>query len=146
MSVPGFEALITKVSASLPELSLEKLEQFRQEETEHYFMLVEALEKIGADPTAVTPCADSASVASMGLIQVLNDPRTTVPQCVEAILIAELADNDGWDLLLKICTEAGLTEQVEKFQIAKMQEEKHLNFMRRWLEDLTLENKARVKH
>jgi hypothetical protein len=141
-----YDALITKCEGALPDLSLRDLRQFREEELEHYFMLKDVIEKIGADPTAMTPCADASSVASLGLIQVLNDPRTTVPQCVEAILIAELTDNEGWDLLLMFATEFGLKEEASRFKAAKMQEEIHLEFMRRWLEQMTFENKAAVAH
>lgn len=137
-----YDALIIKCSASIPGMPLEILNQFREEEAQHFFLLKDVIESLGADPTAQTPCADTSAVASMGLMQVLNDPRTTVPQCVEAILIAELADNDGWGLLLQLAHEAGLSEAVEKFKVAQLQEDKHLAFIRNWLAEMTLANKS----
>ena len=136
-----YDALLLKCSAAMPNMSLDTVRSFREEEAEHFFRVKEVMEAIGADPTAMTPCADSAAVASMGIMQVLNDPRTTIPQCVEAILIAELADNDGWDLLIKLVEDAGLKDAAENFRVAKQQEDKHLLYMRQWLQQLTLEGK-----
>ena len=47
-------------------------------------MLVQAMEQLGGDPTAQTPCADVTATASMGLIQVVTDPRTTLAQSLNA--------------------------------------------------------------
>ena len=68
-----------------------------------------------ADPTAMTPCANTAGVASMGIMQVITDPRTTVPQCLSAILTAELADNAGWELLIQLANEMGQDDMVAQF-------------------------------
>lgn len=137
-----YDALILKCSAMIPGMPLDTLQQFRDEEAQHFYMLKEVIESIGADPTAQTPCADTSAVASMGLVQVLNDPRTSVSQCVEALLIAELADNDSWGLLIQLAHEAGLQKAVAKFRIAQLQEDKHLAFIRNWLSERTLSNKA----
>lgn len=141
-----YDALITKCSAALPDLQIDSIRQFREEELQHYFLLMDVIDKMGADPTAVTPCADSSGVMAQGLLQVLSDPRMTVPQCLEAILIAELADNDGWDLLIQICGEVGLDAESRLFRGAKLQEENHLEYMRRWLTQMTLENRAATEH
>lgn len=138
-SVRLYEALILKCSAAFPEMDLQILRQYREEELGHYFLLEDVLEKMGADPTAQTPFADSISVSTLGLIQVVNDPRMTVAQCVEALLMAELADNDAWDLLINMVQEVGMAEEVHQFQNAKIQEDRHLKFLRRWLEEMTLE-------
>lgn len=141
-----YDALLTKCAAALPDFQLDTIGQFREEELQHYFLLTEVIENMGADPTAMTPSADSSGVMAQGLMQVLTDPRMTVPQCVEAILIAELADNDGWDLLIQICGEVGLDSEVRLFRTAKLQEERHLEYMRRWLSQMILENKAVTEH
>ena len=73
-------------------------------------MVEAAIRSIGADPTVQTPSADVDGVASMGLIQVLTDPRTSVAQCLEAILIAELADNDGWQMLILFAEKMGMDD------------------------------------
>jgi hypothetical protein len=61
----------------------------------HFELVRCTIEMMGCDPTAQTPCADLVGVETLGLVQVLTDPRTTVAQCMNAILTAELADNAG---------------------------------------------------
>ena len=66
-----------------PEQPEETLARIRAEELEHFNMLCDAMRSLGGDPTAQTPCADVSAVASSGIMQVLNDPRTTLDQCLE---------------------------------------------------------------
>ena len=83
-------------------LPVELLHQFRDEEAQHFALVWDAMKALGADPTAMTPDADVNAVASSGLMQVLTEPRTSVTQSLHAIHIAELADHDGWVLLIKV--------------------------------------------
>jgi hypothetical protein len=92
-----------------------------------------AMEELGADPTAITPAADVIGVASSGLLQVVTDPRTTLPQSLDALLTAELTDNDGWQMLIELARIYGKEDLVTRFQIAKAAEEVHLAEVRRWL-------------
>jgi hypothetical protein len=109
------------------------LDRIRAEELEHFKLLCDAVVSLGGDPTAVTPCADVAAVASSGLMQVLNDPRTTLAQCLSAMLTAELTDNAGWELLIQLAEEAGETELVGQFLAALGQEQEHLAIIKNWL-------------
>src|SRR5688572_19312817 len=88
-------------------LPMERLQQFRAEEAAHLGMVWDALRKLGADPTCVTPLADTNGVASIGLMQIITDPRMSIAQSLHAIHIAELADNDGWQLLITLAREMG---------------------------------------
>ncbi|MGZ5076026.1 MAG: hypothetical protein ACXV9R_05335, partial [Methylobacter sp.] len=88
------------------------------------------------------PCADSSGVAAMGLMQVMNDPRSTIPQCAEAILIAELADLASWELLAELVGEANLDEYARKFDQAKLTEDNHMRTIKKWLERMTLSNEV----
>jgi hypothetical protein len=92
----------------------------------------------GADPTAQTPCADLTGVESSGLVQSLNDPRTTVAQGLHSILIAELADNAAWELLIELANGTGQTQLVEQFSAALAEEQEHLQQVRTWVQQLTL--------
>jgi rubrerythrin len=112
------------------------LERIRAEELSHFRMLCDAMVQLGGDPTAQTPCADSVATASMGLIQVLTDPRTTLAQCLNAILTAELTDNAGWELLITLTEDAGEAELAGRFLGALAQEEEHLAIVRGWLTSL----------
>jgi hypothetical protein len=109
------------------------LERIRGEEFEHFTMLCEAMAAMGGDPTAQTPCADVTAVASSGFMQVLNDPRTTLAQCLNAMLAVELADNAGWELLAGLADEAGQQDLVPRFLAALDQEHQHLAIIKGWL-------------
>jgi len=84
-----YDALLCKLSAAhLHEggPTREEVEQIREEELQHFMLLTETMESLGGDPTAMTPCADITAVASSGILKVLADPRTTLTQCLDAIL------------------------------------------------------------
>jgi hypothetical protein len=118
---------------SLPEAPLQTLRRIRAEELQHFHMLTATMQQLGGDPTAQTPCADVIAVASMGLMQVLTDPRTTLAQCMNAMVTAELTDNAGWELLAQLADSAGRDELVPRFLEALRQEEDHLRIVKNWL-------------
>jgi len=66
-------------------------------------------------------------------MQVVTDPRTTIPQSLNAILVAELADNASWEMLLQLAEETGHDEMAERFRAALAEEEQHLASVRQWL-------------
>lgn len=111
----------------------EELARIRDEELSHFHLLVGALRGLGADPTAMTPSANVSAVASMGLIQVINDPRATLPDALHAIHVAELTDADGWRLLIETCESVGKEDLAEKMRVAEANETEHLAMVRRWL-------------
>ena len=97
-----------------------------------------ALESIGADPTAQTPCADTVAVASGGIMQVLTDPRTSLAQCLAAMLTAELTDTASWDLLIKLTRESGQDDLIPGFEQGLQREEEHTERVRMWLNQMVL--------
>jgi hypothetical protein len=118
------------------ESPLATLQRIRNEELEHFHLLGECMRHLGGDPTAMTPCADVQATASMGLIQVLTDPRTTLAQCLDAMLTAELTDNAGWELLIQLAEGEGQDELAGRFLGALGQEQEHLAIVKGWLTDL----------
>lgn len=116
-----------------------ELQHFRDEEFAHFEMLRTAILKHGGDPTVETPAADLAGVTSKGVGQVLTDPRTTFLQCLQAILVAELVDNDGWELLANVAKAAGDTDLAERCKRALQEEQNHLQHVRRWLAVRTMQ-------
>jgi ferritin-like metal-binding protein YciE len=65
-------------------------------------------------------------VASMGIVQVLTDPRSSMAQCLSAILTAELTDNAGWELLINLAENLGYDDMKTQFKAALENEEQHL--------------------
>ena len=142
-----YDALIAKFTSRKDEatmLSVDQLQQFRGEEAAHIGLCWDALRQLSADPTCVTPLADTSAVASIGLMQVITDPRTTIAQSLHAIHVAELADNDGWQLLIKLAKEMGQDEMAGRFQTALAEEDRHLASLRTWIEQICL-NEAGVQ-
>lgn len=139
-----YDALITKCAASSNGsiVPIERLREFRNEELEHFKLVERAIRSIGADPTAQTPSADVDGMASIGLVQVLTDPRTSVAHCLEAILIAELADNDAWQLLIMLTEKMGMDDMARDFQNALREEDEHLAHIRQWFKQMVMEDAA----
>jgi rubrerythrin len=118
------------------ETALLTLQRIRAEELGHFRLLCDLVVQLGGDPTAQTPCADVTAAASMGLMQVITDPRTTLAQCLNTILTAELTDNAGWELLGELAQEAGQAGLAEPFSRALEAEQRHLSIVRHWLKAL----------
>lgn len=138
-----YDALLAKcgggAAALDAEVPLDVLERFRNEEAAHALMIAGALEKLGADPTAMTPCADLVGIESQGLMQAITDPRTTLSQSLHAMLIAELADHQGWQLLIALAEQMGHDGLAHDCRTAFGEEERHLASIRAWVAAATLE-------
>lgn len=120
------------------ETGLAILQRIRGDELGHFHLLCECVKALGGDPTAQTPCADVTATASMGLMQVITDPRTTLAQSLSAILTAELTDNAGWELLSELATKVGQPELAARFTDALATEAEHLETVRAWLQSLLM--------
>ncbi|AKU93135.1 ferritin-like domain-containing protein [Vulgatibacter incomptus] len=130
-----YEALLSKFDAASvheEEFTREDLENIHDQELAHYGLLISAFDELGADPTVVTPGADLAGVASAGIRHVLADPRTTFTEGLGAILIAELADNAGWQILSELAERCGLDVLASRFRTALEEEDEHVALIRRW--------------
>ena len=79
-------------------------------------------------------------LASMGIMQVLTDPRSSMAQCLQAMLTAELTDNDGWRLLIQLADNLGHDEMKAEFETALADEEEHLMNVRTWLQESVLDS------
>lgn len=135
-----YESFITKCETAMAQdpasqqIPMDQLREIRDQEAQHFQLLKESIESLGADPTAQTPDADMTGVASMGLMKVVMDSRTTVSQSLEAMLSIELTDNAAWELLIKLAEDMGLTDMSNEFRRALHQEEIHLQRIRQWYE------------
>lgn len=137
-----YELLMAKAQTLLPsDQGLQnRFRKIQSEEMRHFQVLKRSIEQLGGDPTAMTPCADVTSVNSMGLLQTIGDPRTTLSQSLGAILIAEAADNEGWDLLIKLCDAVKEVELKKEFTQCKAEEDEHLRIIRQLVSVATMDN------
>jgi rubrerythrin len=126
--VRAYQAMLAKLEASPSRDSelIATLRQIHDEEASHMRIVKDAMETLGADPTAQTPCADVSGVIGMGAMQVLTDPRTNISQALNALLTLELTDNAAWDLLVDLAQKAGHPHISDTFKHALSQEERHL--------------------
>ena len=113
--------------------TLDDLAEIRDQEAEHFALLVDAMRSLGADPTALTPGGDVAAVESLGIHNVIADPRTTVAQCLHALLVVELTDNAGWEMLAELANDLGHSELGAQFGAALVTEDQHLERIKTWL-------------
>lgn len=132
-----YDALISKLDAygsfeGGP--SRKDLLEIREQELGHALMVQELIKAIGGDPTTVTPCASLQATASRGIGDVLVDPRTSLVDCLEIILIAELADLDSWASLARAAEPLGDAELTKKVAQAQKTELEHLAKIRGWIE------------
>lgn len=136
-----YEAVVNKCKAlgeDEAEPTLEQLQTIGEEELKHFLLLQRVVTDLGGDPTVQSPSADIAAVASLGILQVITDPRTSLTQSLQALLTAELTDNDGWQLLISLADNLGYSELVTEFESALESEEEHLTKVRSWLAVRTL--------
>jgi hypothetical protein len=132
-----YEALISKLDAygefdGGP--SRHQLVEIRDQEHAHALLAQELIRTLGGDPTMVTPCASLQATASRGIVDVLVDPRTSLIDCLEAILAAELVDQDSWAALARSAEPLGDAGMTAKIMQAQQTEVQHLKKLRGWLE------------
>jgi rubrerythrin len=77
------------------------------------------------------------------MVEVVSDrgPRS-ISQSLQAVLTAELADNDGWEMLGALAGELGISDLVEKCDTAFSEEQEHLDKVRAWLTEMTANQAA----
>jgi hemerythrin superfamily protein len=121
------------------QVSAAELRHICDEEFDHFRNLQQTIVRLGGDATVMTPSADVAGVLSKGVVEIIADPRTTFAQCLLALLTAELADNDGWQMLGELAAQLGLDELENQCRTALEAEEEHLEKVRHWLLDATLQ-------
>lgn len=109
------------------------LERIMMDEYNHFQLLMAAIQKLGADPTVQTPSADVQATIGSGPLQVIVDARTNLAQSLEAILVAELADNACWEALVQLARKNGDDELAGQFESAFATEEEHLVRVRSWV-------------
>lgn len=108
------------------------LQQFRGETLEHFLLVRHILDEMGADSTALTPSAALHGMIGLGFTSVLTDPRTDLLQCVECILVAELASCDRWEALVDLAVAVGEEAFVPEISRVLEQKQEQLHRLRLW--------------
>ena len=136
-----YDALLVKcqvADAGLADGEVSMLRYFRDQEAQHFELVAEALKELGGDPTAQTPCADLVGVEGSGMVQAMNDPRTSFLQSLHVMLDAELIDNAGGELLIRLARAAGPGAMAERVEGARQPEGAHLRTLKDLVSRMTL--------
>src|SRR3954447_13644151 len=138
-----YEAMLLKCGGSDSgvnnPIDIAALGHIRDDEEMHFHLVHKFIEQLGADPTAMTPCADVVGVQGFGLMQVISDPRTTIAQALNALLTAELSDNASWELLVELAEQTGHKDMATEFSAALQSEAQHLLMVKGWLREAVLQ-------
>jgi hypothetical protein len=138
-----YEAVIDKLPAftnggGMAGPTVADLRAIQEDELRHVDVVRRAIDKLGGDPTAMTPAADISGVAALGFLQVVCDPRVQLADSLHALLGIELIDNDSWELLIQLARGLGQEDMVEAFTRASDQEHVHLTMVRAWLQSMVM--------
>jgi hypothetical protein len=131
-----YEALISKLDGHgmfRGGPSRADLEHIRDQEHQHLVLAHHMIVQLGGDPTVITPCANVQATASRGIGDVLTDPRTSLIDCLQAIIMIELADNESWEHLGTTIAPLGDQQLEAKIRDAQRTEAEHLTKVRGWL-------------
>lgn len=90
------------------------------------------LAELGADPTAVTPSANRDLLAHRGISELVHDPRTSLLDALEAVLIVELAEHERWSTLIELARASGADDLARMFAAAHTAQAHHVSALRRW--------------
>jgi hypothetical protein len=109
------------------------IEHIHDEEIRHLQLAHNLIVKLGGDPTVVTPYANLQAVATHGVCKVLVDPRTTLVECLDAIIVAELVDHESWEQLAQAFAPLGDKQAEAQIREAERVEGEHMAKVRAWL-------------
>jgi rubrerythrin len=134
-----YDAILERMrSSGDPQIQrmVEQMQEHREDEKRHEEWLEEQIRALGGD--AHTPSEKSILVQaeSQGIEHVIQrDPL--LPHDFHALLVAELADNAGWDLLVQLADEVGDRDAKKEFKKRLHEEEKHLVSVREAVSELS---------
>jgi bacterioferritin (cytochrome b1) len=115
------------------ERMIDRMQRFRDEEWEHEKWLEEQIRELHGDDHLPTEKSVLVLAETQGIERVVHrDPR--LPHDFHALLTAELADNGGWDLLVRIADEFGDYDAKREFRKRLREEQEHVLFVRRAVE------------
>jgi bacterioferritin (cytochrome b1) len=109
---------------------LDQLREIRVEEKEHEEWLEAQIRALGGNPAEKSEMAQLEAEEGSGIESVILDGHSKPIHLLHALLAAELADNAGWDVLVKLAGDAGDAAAKIEFARRMAEEAKHLLFIR----------------
>jgi len=112
---------------------VDQMQEHRDEEKEHEEWLEKQIRALGGDARSPSEKSILVRAESQGIEHVI-ERDAHLPHDFHALLIAELADNAGWDLLVQLADEVGDRDAKKEFKKRLHEEEEHLLFVRHAVE------------
>lgn len=109
-----------------------RIEQLMREEQSHVELARDAIAALGGDPALVTVGAEVEAVLALGLQEVLGAARVDLSQHLRAIVMAELAGEDGWMVLTTLARLLEREDLARRFESAWLRDKRHARTVRRW--------------
>ena len=106
-----------------------QMKKHRDQEKEHEEWLESQIRSLGGDAHKTTEHVALVETESSG-IKAIIDGDYQLPHLFHALLLAELTDNAGWQLLLDLADRAGDDDAREQFKKRLHHEEEHVILMR----------------
>lgn len=113
-----------------------ELEACRNEEREHLGWLEAQLRALRPDPEREAGAVAHATGGAWTRVEEVAESDAALPQLVNALLAAKLADEAGWDLLAQIADEAGDLDARHELRTRLHDEQDHLVVIRQLMEKL----------
>lgn len=110
---------------------MDELRKHRNEEKEHEEWLEEQIRRFGGDAHGTTEMSKLEETESAGIEKIILNGDPQLSHAMHALLMAELADNAGWDLLARLAAQAHDGEAKRAFRKRLYEEVDHLAFMRK---------------
>lgn len=138
-SIKLYDDILAKMRELSPDSGMgriaEQLETIRDQEIEHERWLSTQISLFGGNPDELTPRVQLVEIESRGIDEVVStDPDLS--HMFHALLMAELADHAGWELLLELADFADDPLARQEFGSRLHEEDRHLLFVQELVENL----------
>lgn len=138
-SVKLYDDIINRLRGLAPDSGMgrvaEQLATIRDKEIEHERWLAAQISLLGGDPDELTPRVQLVEIESKGIGEVVStDPELS--HMFHALLMAELADHAGWELLLELADFADDPLARQEFGIRLQETDRHLLFIQELVENI----------
>jgi hypothetical protein len=136
-----FEGLMKKYQQeknkdTLP--SLIEIVSFQMEEKAQFKMLSDMISTLDGDPTTVTPEADFILKSISSWPPLIQDQKTTFPQCLQIMLMAKLIDQTSYETVIELAEANEKASLAVKLQLALDETLHQIAKYKHWLVDLSV--------
>jgi bacterioferritin (cytochrome b1) len=134
IGVKLYDRVISRIGASGDANMMRMVDQLRKhrnEEKEHEEWLEEQIRFFGGDAHGESEMSRLEEIESQGIEKIILDGDPQLSHAMHALLMAELADNAGWEMLMKLASEGNDGEAKREFRKRLYEEVDHLAFIRK---------------